>query len=307
MLLLIGGESKIGAAMYCHVAARGGAVIATTRRQIDGQARGQVVGNPFPQRPLFDLSRPLDGWEPPPGTHAACILAGVTRLTACAADPPGSAYLNVPQTLALARRLLEYGIFVVFLSSNLVFDGSQPSTSVDAATVPVSEYGKQKARAEAGLRVHMDRGAPVAILRLSKVLSSETVLMSDWADTLSRGRPIRAFSDMRLAPVPADLVCEAIGALLGAQSPGVFQLSGPRDVSYAEAARDLARCVGADPGLVESASAGFADLPAGATPRHTTLDSTLMRSRFGIAVPDAGEVIESLYVSAQKPIAGAAA
>jgi dTDP-4-dehydrorhamnose reductase len=299
MLLLVGGESEIGAAMHRHLAARGDAVITTTRRRINGSA--------FPRRPLFDLSDPLDGWEPPPGTRAACILAGVSRLAACAADPLGSAHLNVVQTLALAERLLERGIFVAFLSTNLVFDGSRPNTSVEAAAAPVSEYGKQKARAEAALRVRMDRGAPVAILRLSKVLSPETALFSDWADTLSRGEPIRAFSDMRLAPVPADIACEAIVALLDARSPGVFQLSGPRDVSYAEAARDLARCIGADPVLVENARAALADLPAGATPRHTTLDSALMRSRFGVAVPDAGEVIDGLHVAAQSAPTGAAA
>jgi len=74
-----------------------------------------------------------------------------------------------------------------------------------------------------------------------------------------------------------------------------FQLSGPCDVSYAEAGRHLARKLGADPGLVETVNASSAGVPEGATPRHTTLDSTLMRDRYGVAVPDVWDVIESLF------------
>jgi dTDP-4-dehydrorhamnose reductase len=154
-------------------------------------------------------------------------LAGVTRLAACAADPKGSAHLNVVRTLALAERLLTLGVFVVFPSSDLVFDGSQPNTPANTAASPVSEYGQQKARAEAALRVHMERGAPVAILRLSKVLSPRTALISGWADTLLRDRPIRAFADKRLAPLSANLACEAVAKLLRARAAGIFQLSGP--------------------------------------------------------------------------------
>jgi hypothetical protein len=35
-------------------------------------------------------------------------------------------------------------------------------------------------------------------------------------------------------------------------------------------------------------------MPAGSTARNTTLDSSALRERFGIAVPDACEVIDAL-------------
>ena len=288
MWLLVGGESEIGAAAHRHLTAQGRAVALTTRRPPHESAA----------RPLFDLSRPLDRWEPPPGTDAACIFAGVGRLAACAADPAGSAHINVVQTIALVERLLKREIYVLFLSTNLVFDGSQPCMPADAPTSPVSEYGKQKARAEAALRAHMRRGAPVAILRLAKVLSRETTLIRGWVDALSQGMPMRAFGNMRLAPVSVDMVCKAIGVLLRDRARGILQLSGPRDESYAEVGRHLARKLGADPGMIEPVNASAACVPEGATPLHTTLDSTLMRDRYGVAVPDVWEVIESLFLSA---------
>ena len=87
-----------------------------------------------------------------------------------------------------------------FLSTNQVFDGSVPEMAADAPASPVSEYGRQKARVEAALRARMDQGAPVAVLRLAKVVSRDMPLIRGWVDALSAGKPIRAFHDMTLAP-----------------------------------------------------------------------------------------------------------
>jgi len=77
-------------------------------------------------------------------------------------------------------------------------------------------------------------------------------------------------------------------------SPFIAQLSGPRDITYAEAGRFLASRIGADPRLVEPVSACDAGMPRGATPRHTTLDSSAIASKYGSTVPDAFEVIARL-------------
>ena len=60
-----------------------------------------------------------------------------------------------------------------------------------------------------------------------------------------KGDPIKAFDDMTVAPVPADMATAAIAALLDAKMAGVFQLTGPRDVSYTEVGDYLARELGA--------------------------------------------------------------
>src|SRR5215471_18597043 len=116
MKLLIGGDSEIGAATNRFLQAQGMPVRATTRR------RDRVCAD----RPFLDLADALDAWTPPPGTRSACILAAVARLAACAADPAGSARINVTQTLTVIERLLAGGVHVLFLSTNQVFDGLTP-------------------------------------------------------------------------------------------------------------------------------------------------------------------------------------
>jgi len=287
MKLLIGGDSEIGKATSRFLQAQGMPVRATTRRHDRISA----------DRPFLDLADALDDWTPPPGTRSTCVLAAVARLAACAADPIGSARINVTQTLTLIERLLASDVHVLFLSTNQVFDGDTSHVVPEAPAAPVSEYGRQKAQVEAALRRRIDGGVSAAILRLGKVVAPGMPLIERWAEKLTAGVPISAFHDMPLAPTPIELVAKAIGALMHDRASGIFQLTGPRDATYAELAHFLASRLRADPKLVEEVSARDAGQPEGSTPRHTTLDPSALRRRYGLAVPDIWEVMEQLIAS----------
>ncbi|HEX4506409.1 MAG TPA: sugar nucleotide-binding protein, partial [Alphaproteobacteria bacterium] len=217
----------------------------------------------------------------------------------CAADPAGSAFINVTQTLTLAGRLAERDISTLFLSTNQVFDGQAPHMPADAPRAPVSEYGRQKAKAEAGLERLMEAGAPVAVLRLSKIVSPAMALVCGWVRALKSGEPIRPFTDMALAPVETRLTVQAIAALMRARVPGIFQLTGPTDVTYEAAARYIAGSIGADTALIEPVPAASAGMPPGATPRHTTLDCRALADRFGIVAPGPWAVIDRIVANAE--------
>lgn len=288
MFLIVGGDSEIGAAAFGALKGQGHAAAATTRRR-------DLVSH---DRPFLDLGTSLDGFEPPQGTTSACICAAVARLGDCAADPRASAHINVTQTLALVDQLLARGIYVLFLSTNRVFDGRVPHVLPDAPHSPVSEYGRQKARTESALNNHVARGAPVGVLRLAKVVSAHTPLFQSWIADLQRGKTITAFGDMTIAPTEITFVCKAIGTLLGERASGIFQLTGPRDVSYADVGRFLAVKLGVNSSLVRETSAGTAGLPEGTILLHTTLDYSALHERLGLEVPDVWPVIESVTRSA---------
>jgi len=102
---------------------------------------------------------------------------------------------------------------------------------------------------------------------------------------------------MTVAPVAADIATAAVVALLDAKMPGVFQLSGPRDIAYAEVGHFLAMKLGVDPDLVIPVSAYSVGMPKGSTPRYTTLDSSPLRDKFGIVVPDVLDTLDAILVS----------
>jgi dTDP-4-dehydrorhamnose reductase len=294
MFLIVGGDSEIGAAVHRAMQAQGVAATATTRRRELAETG----------RPFLDLAADISSFEFPPQTQAVCICAAIARIAACAADPHGTSFINVDQTLALADRFLARGIYVLFLSTNQVFDGRMPHVAPDAPYSPVSEYGHQKARTESALRERMARGSPIGILRLAKVVSARMALLDGWVKELSAGRPVGAFHDMMLAPTPSNLVCSAIIALLCDRPSNLFQFTGPRDVSYATVAHFIASRVAAQASLVKETSARSAGFPEGATPLNTTLDSHLICNRFGLQVPDALEVIEDTIPTSVGKYAG---
>ena len=280
MFLIIGGDGEVGQGLAAGLRAAGAPVVCTTRRAV--ASAGWVH---------LDLAAIPADWAPPEGTQAACITAAVARLAACEADPAGAARVNVAGTIALAESLAARGIYTLFLSTNQVFDGTVPNAAADAPLCPVSTYGRQKAQTETALREMMARGAPVGILRLSKIVSPGMQLFAGWRDSLAAGKPVKAFTDMTFAPVPAAVVTEAIMARLQARAATVAQLTGPRDISYFEAARHIALLQDANPALVLAGSAAAPGLAPVSIPKHTTLDCSLLREAWRIFVPDALEVV----------------
>lgn len=282
--LIIGGDSTLGSATYAALRSESAPVVATTRRR-------ERVGT---GRLWFDLVEPPSSFEPPGDTGAAVVFAGISRLSDCANDPEGSSRINVDQTLALIERLIEGDIYTLFLSTNRVFDGTAPHMPENAPLSPVSEYGRQKACVEKILARHTSAGAPVGILRLSKVLTPDTGPFHEWGVALRHGENVRAFHDMVFSPVPVEQVTRAIKNLLHDRAAGVFQLSGSRDISYAEVTYHLAQRLGVDSSLVKSVSAESATLPEGTILAHTTLASEALGERYGIVVPDPLAVLDAV-------------
>jgi dTDP-4-dehydrorhamnose reductase len=282
--LLVGGDSEIASATFAYMHRQGLSVSATTR-----SAERLTAGRMF-----LDFAAPVSAWQPPPETRSACIFVAVGHLVDCHRDPVGSALINVTRTVELAERLVSYGIHVLFLSTNQVFEGGRAHVPTTAPLSPVSEYGRQKALTETRLKSSMAAGAPVGILRLAKIVSPGMSLLRQWQKTLAAGQPVYPFRDMFMAPTPVGVAAAAITALLTERCSGIWQLSGPEDVSYAEIAAHIGRRLQADPALVKPIAAASAGMPMGSTPRHTTLDSNLLRSAFGIASPEPWPTIESI-------------
>ena len=281
MFLIVGANSEIGSATARLIRARDGKVVTTTRRFLETNA----------ERVHLDFERPIENFAVPEGVTAACIFVAVARLAACEADPVGSALINVKRTIALVDLLEARGVYTLFVSTNQVFNGGEPHVPAEAPTSPVSEYGRQKAQTERALRKRIAHGAPIGVLRLAKVVSPGMALASKWTQELAAGRSIRAFTDMTMAPTPVDVVATSIAHMMEDRLPVIAQLTGPRDVTYAEVGCFLAEKIGADPRLVEPVSAVESGMPRGSTPRNTTLDSSYIAERYGLTVSDAFDVM----------------
>ncbi len=278
--LVVGGDGMIGRALTARAGRDGRTVLATTRRRKEAG----------PSRPYLELAQDPASWTLPEPVSVAFLLAAASNQASCCADPAVSRRINVDRTVALARRLAGQGAFVVFTSTNLVFDGEKAGYPTGASPSPTSEYGRQKAEAEQHL---LALGPAVAVVRLTKVLSADMPLIGGWIEKLGNGEPIEAFTDLICAPMPAGYVAEALALIGAAGRGGLFHLSGADEVSYADLARSLARRLGADGDLVRPVTSTEAGLRLQAIPKHSSLDAGGVATAFGLPPPRLAEVIEA--------------
>ncbi|WP_309064544.1 bifunctional dTDP-4-dehydrorhamnose 3,5-epimerase family protein/NAD(P)-dependent oxidoreductase [Microbacterium sp.] len=182
---------------------------------------------------------------------------------------------NVTGVGALARVATEYGITLVHISSDYVFDGSLDRAYVeDDAVCPLGVYGQTKAAGDA-LVAAVPRHY---IVRTSWVIGEGANFVRTMASLAERGVDPRVVDDQTGRLTFAGDIAAGIRHLLDSQAPyGVYNLTGggePR--SWADIARDVFRLSGHDPARVTPVSTDeyFADAagPVAPRPRNSVLD-----------------------------------
>jgi dTDP-4-dehydrorhamnose reductase len=270
--LIVGADSSIGRALAARLISAGKRVIETTRRH-DTLCETRI---------FIDLTKEIENWLPPAKIDVAYLCAAVTSTEQCRQDPVHSAEVNVRNTLSLARNLISRGTFVVFLSTNQVYDGSIPWRKADDKVCPKTEYGRQKAEAEKQL---LALGNLVSIVRFTKILSSNMPLFQGWIQRLRNHQEIHPFLDMVMAPVPLFFAVEVLSRLGELRLPGIVQVSGEKDISYDQVAYYLARQIDANLDLVKPRNSKEVGLQAEFVPLYTTLDTTQLRIQLGLDPP----------------------
>jgi dTDP-4-dehydrorhamnose reductase len=276
LICVVGGDGAIGSALARRLRVGGIEVLASTRRELADPER------------QFRLDLRDVGDARLPDCDVVILTAAMTRLADCRADPEMAWRVNVEAQIGLAEKARNSGAFVVFFSTNQVFDGAKANVDPDTAPNPRSLYGRMKAEAEAAL---LRSGAPTAIIRLTKVISRDLPLFEKWRCSLSKGEAIEAFDDLIMAPVALGKVVMGVEAIALKRAPGIWHLGGRQEISYFDAGRHLAIKLGADPALVRRKSAA-ADIPEEERPPHAGLALGNIETVAGVEISDARTEID---------------
>lgn len=278
-VLIVGGDSLIGRNLVNPFKQQGFRVWQTTRR------RERVADRAV----YLDLAQDRCIWRPlEVKVDIALLCAAITSMQKCDDHPNATGRINVTNTVALARELAASGSFVMFLSTNAVFDGRKPFAAVDDPVNPQTEYGRQKAEAEKQL---LGLGVGVAVIRLGKVLDPDMPLFQSWITDLKAGRIIRPFSDLVFAPISLSAAASFLIKIAREKTGGIFHLSGPEDITYAEAACWIAGTMGANEALVQPTESGDI-MRLVHVPNHATLATEPVHQRLG---PTGWDALKTLF------------
>lgn len=222
-VLVVGVESQIGAALFeklsCCDDVR---VFGTTRRKQGCQHADQIIHLDLCEPSLF-INRRLR-------FDHVVICASVTSIASCDSNVSLCHQINVEGTSKLIKYFSDCNSQIIFLSSNAVFDGTQPFYTISDNTNPTSNYGKFKVEVE----TKFQNDSNVAILRLTKVISRSTTFIKRWLEEFDRSEDIRVFEDCFLSPISINEVIDAIQVLISQRSFGIFHLGGEAEISYAD-------------------------------------------------------------------------
>lgn len=282
--LVVGADGLVGASLTARLQAAGEYVTGTTRRK-----PGEAAAN----RVQLDLAN-QGATTLPAGFSVAFLCAAITGMAACEDDPAHTRRVNVDNTVALARRLLAAGTRIVFLSSNTVFDGTVAWPDEHAARSPANEYGRQKAAAEQALLSLSTPATPVAVVRLSKVLTPFSGMAAEFVRRLRAGEQCTAFDDLRLSPISLDYAANALLAAANSRAAGVFHVGGAEEMSYADFARRLATGLRAEPALVRPLSAVASGVRVTFRPAHPGLGMPRTQAQLGIAPEPTAQLMAEL-------------
>jgi dTDP-4-dehydrorhamnose reductase len=237
----------------------------------------------------FDLSQTdripafLDRLAPDVILHAAAER----RPDVSEKDPGGTQRLNVGATAALAQWAAARGAFLIYISSDYVFDGTRPPYAPASATHPLNAYGQSKLDGERAVQA---AGSDHAILRVP-ILYGEVESLDESPVTVLAKNMLEAHPGTRLAmehwatryptytrDVAAVLRQMVEHKLTHPDFRGIYHWSGNEPMTKYDMARAFAPLLAFNPALLVPDPSPSAGAPR---PKDAHLDSSDL-SRLGI-------------------------
>jgi dTDP-4-dehydrorhamnose reductase len=168
--------------------------------------------------------------------------------TACSNRDPDNVSAIAPAARHLATAAREFGLRLVHVSTDLVFDGEHAPYADDSPPAPITDYGRAKAEAE---RVVAELDPAAAIVRPSLIWGLDPLdRQTGWlVDGLRRGERVTLFTDEFRCPVHVHDLCAALLEL--AARPGVsgpVNLGGPQPLNRWDFGMKLLAALDLDPG-----------------------------------------------------------
>jgi dTDP-4-dehydrorhamnose reductase len=208
--------------------------------------------------------------EPDAVIHAAAV-ADVGR---CERHPDRTADINVGVPARLAAWCSQNAVPFSFTSTDLVFDGNRPPYKETSPVNPISDYARQKIRAESDV---LKCCSQAAIFRLPLMIgvsarADARHFCRQMLDAIHEGHPLTLFSDEYRTPVDIYSAAKGILGLLG-RVQGIVHLGGRTRVSRLALGLMMAEAMGRRPDMISSVR--IAEM-SGAGPRagDVSLDSS---------------------------------
>lgn len=169
--------------------------------------------------------------------------AALTQVDRAEQLPAPCRLLNVGSVAYLIAACARYGMYLLHLSTDFVFDGLSGPYSESDPVSPISVYGRSKAAAEQLLR---ESEISWAVVRTILVYGNEVpggrTNIVQWAKkVLQNGETVQVVNDQFRMPTYVDDLARAVVQITLNKERGIFHISGKEQVSIYELLGRVAR------------------------------------------------------------------
>ena len=155
--------------------------------------------------------------------------AALSKSPDCEANPTLARKLNVEVTALLAELAVELPL--IFLSTDLVFDGLKGNYDEAAPVNPLSVYAETKAAAEQILLANPKHTIIRTSLNGGTSPTGDRGFNEQMRRAWGAGQSMRLFTDEFRAPIPAEATARAIWDLASQDRPGLYHVAGSERLS----------------------------------------------------------------------------
>jgi dTDP-4-dehydrorhamnose reductase len=222
---------------------------------------------------------------------AVVHCAAMTAVDACESEPDRAFLVNALGTRFVVEAARRARAYVVALSTDYVFDGTQPEPYDEWDTPnPRSVYGRSKLAGEREVDV------AGAVVRTSWVVGRYGANMAKTVLRLAAGdAPLRFVNDQRGSPTVAADLATMLRTFVVDRLTGTWHVTNQGAVSWFEFAQEVLRAAGQDPARVEPIATKDLDPPRPAPrPANSVLDNRALRLTGRPLLPDFRESLPAL-------------
>lgn len=245
MKLLITGASGLLGTKLCEIALRKNHEVYSAYSQ-----HRPLYGTPV-KLDILDLKAEqqiLDKIKPQGVVHAAAL----TDVDKCEMEKELAWKINVEATTNLAQLCKEHGAFLVYVSTDYVFDGEKGTYKEMDDPAPINHYGLTKLKGEEAVQTLnkycIARGS---VIYGSTPATGKTNFALWLLDKLRKKEEVKIITDQWNSPTLNVSMAEMILQILEKRVNGIFHLAGATRLSRYEFAEHLAETFNLDPKYIK--------------------------------------------------------
>jgi dTDP-4-dehydrorhamnose reductase len=227
------------------------------------------------------IQRTMETIQPAAVIHTAAW----SDLDGCKRDPKQAFHINATATEILAEMSSRLGCRLVYVSSDMVFDGGRGNYSEEDTPRPINVYGKTKLTGEKFIQsVCRDFAIARAALIYGKPVTGSNSFSEKIKQVVGTGEVMRLFTDQFRTPVLVENLAEALLELSENAFVGTIHLGGAERVNRYDFGLRLAELNHLPVELMKPVSMGdiLMDAPR---PRDVSLNTGLARKKLKIPLP----------------------